>query len=130
MTMFKVTGCLNYDSKMQDWVKIPEEFKNLGCFSCTSHYNSLIVANKGTQAYVDEVTKLMKEQEAFSGVRRTLKTDYVKNKAWVEADKAATWSNPNMETFSSLNGYVKLCASFAMKISRAAENGEKLTKLG
>jgi hypothetical protein len=57
--------------------------------------------------------KLFIEQEKFSGVQRTLKTDYAKNKIFEEADSAANWVTPNMKTFTSKNGYLKLCASFA-----------------
>ena len=40
----------------------------------------------------------MIEQEKFSGVRRTLKDDYEKNKAF---NVPSTWANPNMEIFNS-----------------------------
>jgi hypothetical protein len=61
-----------------------------------------------------------KQYKSF-GIKRTLSTDYVKNLAYYNADANATWVNPNMETFDSSKGYLKLCASFALVVARITD---------
>ena len=51
-----------------------------------------------------------------------MSTDYVKNLAYHKADAKATWVNPNMETFDSSKGYLKLCASFALVVARITDS--------
>ena len=58
----------------------------------------------------------MKDQYAFSGVQRTLAGDYVKNLEFANAP--GTWSDPNMYTFDSSKGYLKICASLVLKMTR------------
>ena len=56
----------------------------------------------------------MEKQLIDTGVKRTLAGDYVRNAAFAEP---GTYTNPNMNTFNSANGYFKICASYAMRIS-------------
>ena len=88
---------------------------DIGCVSCYVEFNHNLVVNDGTKKYVDTITDLMEKQLTATGVKRTLAGDYERNAAFAEP---GTWSNPNMNTFNSANGYFKICASFAMRVAR------------
>ena len=64
--------CLNYDKSNPGgenggnaWTEDPKQFQDIGCISCYSNYNSLLIVNDATENYVDTISKLMAEQYIF-----------------------------------------------------------------
>ena len=122
--------CLNYDKSNPGgenggnaWTEDPKQFQDIGCISCYSNYNYLLIVNDATEKYVDTISELMAAQYVFSGVKRTLALDYAKNELFAGP---GSYVNPNMNTFNSAKGYFKICASLVLKMTRKT----KLMELG
>jgi hypothetical protein len=94
---------------------MPVNFRSIGCVSCYSAFNHLMIINNATTKYVDAVEAAMKKQKEDFGIVRSLKDDYKKNTAFAAP---GNYYKPNMNTFNSANGYFKVCASLALNITK------------